>query len=125
MNDRPGILSPESLPRPGEVALLTAIDAVLEVPASELPEPGRAGPALRRGGAGGGSRHPPRHVPGDRADARPRRRPRLRRGRRRLLTRAQPWYLSSVTCSAHSVVPSRRGRVTRRCSRRWWGRRWG
>ena len=37
MNDRPGILSPESLPRPGEVALLTAIDAVLEVPASELP----------------------------------------------------------------------------------------
>jgi len=30
MNDRPGILSPESLPRPGEVALLTAIDAVLE-----------------------------------------------------------------------------------------------
>jgi hypothetical protein len=37
MNDRSGILSPESLPRPGEVALLTAIDAVLEVPASELP----------------------------------------------------------------------------------------
>jgi hypothetical protein len=37
MNDRPGILSPESLPRPGEVALLTAIDAVLEVPPSELP----------------------------------------------------------------------------------------
>jgi hypothetical protein len=37
VNDRPGILSPESLPRPGEVALLTAIDAVLEVPASELP----------------------------------------------------------------------------------------
>ena len=38
MNDRPGILSPESLPRPGEVAMLTAIDAVLEVPASELPD---------------------------------------------------------------------------------------
>jgi hypothetical protein len=38
MNDRSGMLSPESLPRPGEVALLTAIDAVLEVPANELPE---------------------------------------------------------------------------------------
>ena len=38
MNDRSGILSPESLPRPGEVALLTAIDAVLEVPANELPD---------------------------------------------------------------------------------------
>jgi hypothetical protein len=37
MNDRSGILSPESLPRPGEVALLAGIDAVLEVPASELP----------------------------------------------------------------------------------------
>jgi hypothetical protein len=37
MNDRPGILSPGSLPRPGEVALLTAISAVLEVPAAELP----------------------------------------------------------------------------------------
>jgi hypothetical protein len=37
MNDRPGILSPGSLPRPGEVALLTAIDAVLEVPDAELP----------------------------------------------------------------------------------------
>ena len=33
----PGTLSRESLPRPGEVALLTAIDAVLEVPANELP----------------------------------------------------------------------------------------
>ncbi len=38
MNEGSGILSPESLPRPGEVALLTAIDAVLEVPASELPD---------------------------------------------------------------------------------------
>jgi hypothetical protein len=37
MNDRPGSISPESLPRPGEVALLTAINAVLDVPASELP----------------------------------------------------------------------------------------
>ena len=37
MNDRTGAISPESLPRPGEVALLTAIDAVLDVPASELP----------------------------------------------------------------------------------------
>jgi Transposase DDE domain len=38
MNDGSGILSPESLPRPGEVALLTAIDAVLEVPVAELPD---------------------------------------------------------------------------------------
>ena len=38
MNHRPAVLSPESLPRPGEVALLTAIDAVLEAPASELPD---------------------------------------------------------------------------------------
>ena len=30
-------LSPESLPRPGEVALLTAINAALDVPAGELP----------------------------------------------------------------------------------------
>ncbi len=37
MSDRPGALSPESLPRPGEVALLTAINAVLDVPADELP----------------------------------------------------------------------------------------
>jgi hypothetical protein len=37
MNDRSRALSPESLPRPGEVALLTAIDAVLDVPAGELP----------------------------------------------------------------------------------------
>jgi hypothetical protein len=37
MNDRSRVLSPESLPRPGEVALLTAIDAVLDVPAGELP----------------------------------------------------------------------------------------
>lgn len=37
MNDRPGTISPESLPRPGEVALLTAIDAVLDVPADQLP----------------------------------------------------------------------------------------
>ena len=40
MNDRHGTVSPESLPRPGEVALLTAIDAALDVPAGELP--GRA-----------------------------------------------------------------------------------
>ena len=32
MNESPEILTPGSLPRPGEVALLTAIDAVLEVP---------------------------------------------------------------------------------------------
>jgi hypothetical protein len=37
MNDRPEVLSPESLPRPDEVALLTAINAVLDVPAGELP----------------------------------------------------------------------------------------
>ena len=39
MNDRPGALSadPESLPRRGEVALLTAINAALDVPADELP----------------------------------------------------------------------------------------
>ena len=37
MNERPGAISPESLPRPGEVALLTAINAALDVPADELP----------------------------------------------------------------------------------------
>jgi hypothetical protein len=37
MNDHRGTLSPESLPRPGEVALLTAINAVLDVPEGELP----------------------------------------------------------------------------------------
>jgi hypothetical protein len=31
-----GALSPASLPRPGEVALLTAINAALDVPADEL-----------------------------------------------------------------------------------------
>jgi hypothetical protein len=36
LNDRSGILSPESF-RPGEVPLLTAMDAVIKVPASELP----------------------------------------------------------------------------------------
>jgi len=30
-------VTPESLPRPGEVALLTAISAVLDVPADSLP----------------------------------------------------------------------------------------
>jgi hypothetical protein len=30
-------VTPESLPRPGEVALLTAIDAVLDVPPGDLP----------------------------------------------------------------------------------------
>lgn len=38
MNDRPGTISPESLRRPGEIALLTVIDAVLDVPVSELPD---------------------------------------------------------------------------------------
>ena len=37
MNDRPGAISPKSLPPPGEVALLTAIDAALDVPVGELP----------------------------------------------------------------------------------------
>jgi hypothetical protein len=37
MNDHHGVLSPESLPKPGEVALLTVINAVLDVPADELP----------------------------------------------------------------------------------------
>jgi hypothetical protein len=37
MNDRRGVVSPEALPRPGEVALLTAINVVLDVPADELP----------------------------------------------------------------------------------------
>lgn len=36
MSDRPA-LSPATLPRPGEVALLTAINAALDVPADELP----------------------------------------------------------------------------------------
>jgi hypothetical protein len=49
MNDRAEILSPESLPRPGEVALLTAIHAVLDVPAGELP--GRAALVQRYVGA--------------------------------------------------------------------------
>lgn len=38
MNERPGAISPESLPRPGEVALLTAINLALDVPAAELPD---------------------------------------------------------------------------------------
>ncbi len=38
MNDHRGAISPESLPRPGEVALLTAINAVLDVPADGLPD---------------------------------------------------------------------------------------
>jgi hypothetical protein len=37
MNRAPANLSPESLPRPGEVALLTAISAILDVSADELP----------------------------------------------------------------------------------------
>jgi hypothetical protein len=37
INDRPGAISPESLPRPGEVALLTAIDVALDVSVGELP----------------------------------------------------------------------------------------
>jgi hypothetical protein len=37
MNDRPSTLSAETLPRPGEIALLTAISAALDTPASELP----------------------------------------------------------------------------------------
>lgn len=37
MTDHRGALSPESLPGPGEIALLTAIDCVLDAPASELP----------------------------------------------------------------------------------------
>jgi hypothetical protein len=49
MNDRAEILTPESLPRPGEVALLTAINAVLDVPAGELP--GRVAPVRRYVGA--------------------------------------------------------------------------
>ncbi len=37
MSDNSGAISPELLPRPGEVALLTAIDAALDVPADQLP----------------------------------------------------------------------------------------
>jgi hypothetical protein len=37
MSDSPGAISPEALPRPGEIALLTAIDVALDVPADELP----------------------------------------------------------------------------------------
>jgi hypothetical protein len=36
VNDRRAALSPASLPRPGEVALLTAINAALDAPADEL-----------------------------------------------------------------------------------------
>ena len=70
MNDRSRALSPESLPKPGEVALLTAIDAVLDVPAGELP--GRVALVRRYIGAA-------LDVPGRRADARPRCRPGLPR----------------------------------------------
>jgi hypothetical protein len=38
VNDRPGTIRPESLRRPGEIALLTVIDAVLDVPVGELPD---------------------------------------------------------------------------------------
>jgi hypothetical protein len=37
MNDNSSAISPELLPRHGEVALLTAIDAALDVPAGQLP----------------------------------------------------------------------------------------
>jgi hypothetical protein len=37
MSDSSGAISPESLPRPGEVALLTAIDVAPDVPADQLP----------------------------------------------------------------------------------------
>jgi hypothetical protein len=37
MNDHRSAISPESLPKPGEVALLTVINVVLDVPADELP----------------------------------------------------------------------------------------
>jgi hypothetical protein len=37
MNDRPGTIPPGLLRRSGEVALLTVIDAVLDVPVDELP----------------------------------------------------------------------------------------
>ena len=76
MNESPGVLSPGSLPRPGEVALLTAISAVLDVPADEL----RGRFALVRRYIGAAPEavpgRPARHVPGGRADARPRRQPR-------------------------------------------------
>jgi hypothetical protein len=41
MNDSSGAISPESLPRPGEVALLTAINVALDVPADQLPQRAR------------------------------------------------------------------------------------
>jgi hypothetical protein len=37
MSDSPGAISPESLPRPGEIALLTAVNVALDVPADQLP----------------------------------------------------------------------------------------
>jgi hypothetical protein len=49
MSDRHDALTPESLPGPGEIALPTAIDSVLDVPASELP--GRVALARRYIGA--------------------------------------------------------------------------
>ncbi len=49
MNDSRGAISPESLPRPGEVALLIAINAVLDVPADELPGRNRLRRELRPG----------------------------------------------------------------------------
>lgn len=36
-DEDPGFISPESLPRPGEVALLTAIDAALRAQPEQLP----------------------------------------------------------------------------------------
>ena len=61
-----------------EVTMLTAISAVLDVPADELP--GRVALVRRYIGAAleavPGARRPARHVPGGRADARPRRQPR-------------------------------------------------
>jgi hypothetical protein len=69
MNDRPGAISPKSLPRPGEVALLTAIDAALDVPVGELPGRfalGRRYVGAAMGAVPGGRRANPH---GHRADA--------------------------------------------------------
>jgi len=126
MNDRSGILSPESLPRPGEVALLTAIDAVLEGPRASCRTESRWSDAMSER-TGGASRHPPRRVSGDRADARPRQSTPIRQAIK-AADRVASAFRPPPACAAcgwiaEASLVSGRGRSTRPGEvppRRWW-----
>jgi hypothetical protein len=130
MNDRRGVVSPEALPRPGEVALLTAINVVLDVPADELPGrvalvrryvaaaldavPGSRRTtfqviaqmlALTRAGASRSTTviNSPIHRASDRGQCCPRRLRRRRRVRRPGVRRAAVWLLWSGAESAEAL----------------------